>query len=153
MTLSEIWKLIVSNPSSIPIAIFILLSLIEVSKIKINPWSWIGGIIGKLLGVKAVSDKVDALEKKVGEDQATNIRVRILHFEDAIQEGKHHSKDSWNQVMDDIERYERYTAEHPEFKNNITVASITHIKKMYGELLEKHAWTTNLTSEEQRKYG
>ena len=59
MTLSKIWELIVSNPSSIPIAIFIVLSLIEVSKIKINPWSWIGGIIGKLLGVKAVSDKVD----------------------------------------------------------------------------------------------
>jgi hypothetical protein len=150
MTLSEIWKLIISNPSSIPIAIFVLLSLIEVSKIKINPWSWIGGIIGKLLGVKAVSDKVDALEKKVDENQATTIRVRILNFENELQEGRNHSKDSWDQVMDDIQRYEQYTNAHPEFKNNITVASTAHIMHTYGEMLEKHAWTTNLTSADRR---
>ena len=153
MTAQQIWDVVCNNPGFYPVVVIIVLSLVEVSKIKLNPWSALGKIIGKLLGIESVSNKLDALEKKVDENQATNIRVRILHFEDAIQEGKHHSKDSWNQVMDDIERYERYTADHPKFKNNITVASITHIKKMYGELLEQHAWTTNLTSEEQRKYG
>lgn len=150
MTISEIWKLVVNNPSSLPIAIIIILSLIEVSKIKINPWSWIGGIIGKLLGIKAVSDKVDALEKKVDENQATTIRVRILTFEDEIQAGKDHSKDSWDQVMDDIQRYEQYTNSHPEFKNNITVASTEHIMHTYSELLEKRAWTTNLINKDRR---
>ena len=150
MTISEIWKLVVNNPSSFPIAIIIILSLIEVSKIKINPWSWVGGIIGKLLGIKAVSDKVDALEKKVDENQATTIRVRILRFEDEIQAGIHHSKDSWDQVMDDIQRYEEYTNTHPNFKNNITVATATHIKHKYAELLEKRAWTKTLTSADRR---
>ena len=141
------WTNVVSIPGVKTSLIILFLSAIEISPVKINPWSWVGGLIGKLLGIKAVSDKVDALEKKVDENQATTIRVRILRFEDEIQENKIHSKDSWDQVMDDIRRYEIYTEEHPEFKNNITVASTNHIKKKYEELLEKRAWTINLTKE------
>lgn len=141
------WTNVVSIPGVKTSLVILFLSAIEISPVKINPWSWVGGLIGKLLGIKAVSDKVDALEKKVDENQATTIRVRILRFEDEIQENKIHSKDSWDQVMDDIRRYEIYTEEHPEFKNNITVASTNHIKKKYEELLEKRAWTINLAKE------
>lgn len=149
MTLYDLWNYITSNPAAKAIIVFLILSLIEVAPIKINPWSWVGSNIGKLIGVKAVSDKVDALEKKVDENQATTIRVRILNFENELQEGRKHSKDSWDQVMDDIRRYEIYTKEHPEFKNNITVASTNHIINKYSELLEKRAWTKYLTNEDK----
>ena len=148
MTAQQIWDVVHNNPGFYPVIVIIVLSLVEVSKIKLNPWSALGKIIGKLLGIESVSNKLDALEKKVDENQATTIRVRILHFEDELQSEKIHSKDSWDQAMDDIERYERYTSDHPEFKNNITVASIAHIKKMYSKLLEERAWTTTLNKEE-----
>ena len=150
-TLYDWWNTVVSIPGVKTALVIILLSMVEISPIKINPWSWVGGIIGKHLGVKTVSDKVDALEKKVDENQATTIRVRILRFEDEIQEEKIHSKDSWDQVMDDIRRYELYTDKHPEFKNNITVASTNHIKHKYDELLEKRAWTIHLTNKDKLK--
>ena len=147
MTWLELIKQIAGDhPYAIPTGVVIILSLLEISKIKINPWSWIGKIIGGFLGVKAISEKLDALDKKVDENQATTIRVRILQFEDSLQDGKTRSKDSWNQVMDDIRRYEEYTETHPDFKNNITAASIKHITNVYAELLEKRAWTTTLTS-------
>ena len=148
--LYEWWSTVVSIPGVKTGLVVLLLSAIEISPIKISPWSWIGGLIGKLLGIKNVSDKVDALEKKVDENQATTMRVRILRFENELQENRLHSKDSWDQCMDDIRRYELYTAKHPEFKNNITVASINHIEKKYEELLEKRAWTINLTSSDRR---
>lgn len=144
MNLYDYWSALISIPGIKAVLVMLLLSAIEISPVKINPWSWIGGIIGKLLGIKAVSDKVDALE----ENQFAQIRVRILRFEDDFQTGKQISKDSWNQVMDDIDRYEKYTSSHPKFKNNITVATINHIKKEYNELLEKRAWTTNLKGDE-----
>lgn len=150
MTLYELWNTVISVPGVKTILIILLLSVVEICPIKINPWSWIGGLIGKLLGVKSVSDKVDALEKKVDENQATTMRVRILRFENELQEERIHSKDSWDQVMDDITRYEEYTEKHPKFKNNITVASINHIKNKYGELLEKRAWTTTLVKENKK---
>lgn len=148
MTLYQLWNTVISIPGAKTALVIILLSVVEICPIKINPWSFVGGLIGKLLGIKAVSDKVDALEKKVDENQATTIRVRILRFEDELQGGKIHSKDSWDQVMDDIRRYEIYVTYHPEFKNNITVASTNHISKKYEELLEKRAFTTTLIKEE-----
>lgn len=150
MTFLNMWNTVTSIPGVKTGLILLLLSLIEVAPIKINPWSFIGGLIGRLLGIKAVSDKVDALDKKVDENQATTIRVRILRFEDDIQVGRSLSKDSWDQVMDDIDRYEAYTKENTKFKNNITVASINHIRKKYEELLEQRAWTNNLTVEDRR---
>lgn len=148
-SLYDLWKSVISIPGAKTAIVLFLLSAIEISPVKINPWSWIGGLIGKLLGIKAVSDKVDAIDKKVDENQATTIRVRILRFEDEVQAERDHSKDSWDQVMDDICRYELYTETHPEFKNNITVASINHLKRKYEELLEKRAWTVKLTSEDR----
>ena len=154
MTLNSIWETIKNNPGWITIIILLLLSFVEISKIKINPWSAIGKGIGKFLGVKEVKDKVDAvntkvsetdkrleeLESKIDENQATTIRVRILRFEDDLQSSKLMSKDSWDQAMDDIRRYEEYTSTHPDFKNEITVASINHIRKSYAERLEKKDW-------------
>lgn len=149
MTLNELWNTVIANPGTKAAIIFVAVSLIEISPIQINPWSFLGSLVGKLLGIKAVSDKVDALEKKVDENQATVVRCRILNFENELQEGRIKSKDSWDQVMDDIRRYETYTKDHPKFKNNITAASTQHITKKYGELLEKRAWTMQLTNEDK----
>lgn len=151
MSLADVWKLIQHNPGITTAIIIMLMSFIEVSKIKINPWSSIGKLFGKFLGITAVSNKLDALEKKVDENQATTIRVRILQFENELQEGRKKSKDSWDQVMDDIRRYELYTVTHPDFKNNITIASTQHIMHEYRRLLEERAWTTRLTNDVMEK--
>ena len=140
MSLQEIINIIQQNPNTVPIIIVILMSILEISKIKINPWSMLGHLIGRFLGLNFISDKIDALEKKVDENQATTIRVRILRFEDDLQAQKKCSKDSWNQVMDDIRRYKEYVDTHPEFMNEITTASINHIRKSYSEHLEKADW-------------
>ena len=145
MTIYEMWNTVISIPGVKTALIVILLSVVEISPIKINPWSFVGRVIGKLIGIKTVSDKVDALEEKVDENYAVTIRVRILRFGDDLQDNRILSKDSWNQVMDDIRRYEIYTRDHPKFKNNITVATINFIKKEYARLLEERAWTTTLT--------
>ena len=150
MTLLQLWNSIISIPGAKTVLVVILLSVVEICPIKINPWSWVGSLIGRLLGIKAISEKMDAIDQKVDENQATTIRVRILRFEDEVQAGREHSKDSWDQVMDDIRRYETYTETHPNFKNNITVASTRHLTNKYQELLEKRAWTKTLTSEDRR---
>lgn len=71
-------------------------------------------------------------------EHAINKRVRILKFEDELQEDKHHSKDSFDQVLSDIDDYEKYCAEHPNFKNNQTASTVAHIKAIYNERLVKH---------------
>ena len=85
--------------------------------------------------------KIDTVNAKGDERFAVSSRVRILRFEDELQEKRKHSKDSWDQAMSDIDYYETYCNSHPEFKNNQTVATVEHIKNGYMERLEKHDWS------------
>lgn len=152
------WSTIISIPGVKTGLVIALLSAIEISPIKINPWTWIGGLIGKLVGIKKVSDKVDALDKKVDdkvdvldkkvdeldhrveENDIVTARVRILRFSGEVQNHQYHTKDSWDQTMIDIAKYEKYVEEHPKFKNGITEPTIEYLKQQYKERLEKHDW-------------
>ena len=86
MTLNNLWETIKDNPGWITLIVILLCSLIEVSKIKINPWSAIGRVVGKFLGVKAVSDKVDAVEKKVDtlEQKVNEIQNNVDNLETKV---------------------------------------------------------------------
>jgi hypothetical protein len=85
--------------------------------------------------------KIDSVDTKADNYNAVARRVRILRFEDELQAKQRHSKDSWDQVMSDIDVYENYCDTHPRFKNNQTAATITHIKHGYNERLEKRDFT------------
>ena len=74
-----------------------------------------------------LTEKIEAIEEKADERNAVNARVRILRFADETLEGKRHSKDSFDQCLQDI-----------DFKNNQTASTVTYIKKIYMERLEKH---------------
>lgn len=77
------------------------------------------------------------VEEKGDKREAIASRVRILRFSDELQDGRRHSKDSFDQVLSDITEYEHYCAEHPLFKNNQTEATVSHIKRCYAERLER----------------
>lgn len=89
----------------------------------------------------ALDKKIDTVEAKADENFTVSCRVRILRFEDELQEKRRHSKDAWDQVMSDIDTYEDYCDDHPKFKNNQTAATIEHIKHGYNERLEKKDWS------------
>ncbi len=60
-----------------------------------------------------LNKKIDKLDGEFGEHGAVACRVRILKFMDEIIEGWNHSKDSYNQIMQDITHYHQYCEEHP----------------------------------------
>jgi hypothetical protein len=81
------------------------------------------------------------LDKKGDRREAENRRVRILRFEDELQNNQRHSKDSFDQVMSDITAYNQYCQANPEFRNNQTEITASHITKVYHDCLEKHDFT------------
>jgi len=91
-----------------------------------------------LSAIKGIRSRVDAMEAKEDERDAIGCRVRILHFCDELQEGRHHSKDSFDQCLSDISTYEGYCDRVPTFKNNQTALTVQYIKRVYAERLEKH---------------
>lgn len=90
--------------------------------------------------ITGLDEKVDQVDSKGDERFAVSTRVRILRFEDEMQEGKRHSKDSWDQTISDCDFYNSYCESHPKFKNGQTEATVRHIRHGYDERLEKGDW-------------
>jgi len=88
--------------------------------------------------IESLKKDIKRLDEKGDRREAENRRVRILRFEDELQEERRHSKESFNQVLDDISAYNDYSNAHPDFPNERTVATIAHIRAVYQERLEKH---------------
>lgn len=147
MTFKEFWDLIRDNGGAITGVVLILMSLLEVSKIKINPWSWLGSVINKPIierldkqaqdiadlsqEVTRVSEKVAQVNQKVDEDSAISARYRILRFDDELLHGIRHTKEHFDQILVDIDIYEDFCDKNPYFKNNLAVMAISHIKTVY----------------------
>ena len=85
--------------------------------------------------------KIDSVDAKADSYNAVACRVRILRFEDELQAEQRHSKDAWDQCLSDCKTYEDYAKTHTSFRNNITEATIEHVKRSYQERLEKRDWS------------
>ena len=129
----------------------ILSIFIEFTPIKLNPVSallnWIGRRINKALldrideleeNVNTIGDNQKAMEADIEKRDAINCRVRILRFSDEIRRKIKHSQESFDQVLDDLDVYEKYCAAHPEFKNNKTMSAKERIKAAYDGCMEQN---------------
>lgn len=111
--------------------------VIQVSPIKINPWTAVGRAIGRWINGELI-EKVNHLETQFNqmkdddaEREAKTARFRILRFGDECQQQVLHSQEHFDQIIEDIDQYETYCAEHPTFKNNKAVLTIANIKETY----------------------
>lgn len=125
-------------------ACILLMTLIQIAPIKINPWNWIGRMIGRAINGE-VLEKVNTLSvdvkelKAEGEEQWASLsRSHILRFGDELLHGVPHSKEHFDHILLDISKYEKYCDEHPKYKNNITNATIKQIKNTYQKCLEEN---------------
>lgn len=121
-----------------------LATIIQIAPIKINPWSALARAIGRAIN-REVIEKVDKLESsveslnnKVDESGAKTARARILRFGDEIIHGVRHSKEHFDDILDDMTDYEHYCKQHPDFKNDKTGLTSSLIKDTYKECLKKH---------------
>ena len=142
MTLYEIAEIFENNKGLLGICVIIIMSLLEVSKIKINPWSFIGNILNK--GVISKMEKIEKdvaeVKKEIGENTATSSRYRILRFDDEILHNTKHTKEHFDQILIDIDVYEKFCDNHPDFKNNLAVMAIKHIKQVYQKCSSENSF-------------
>lgn len=123
---------------------FVILSLIEISPLKVNPWRAIGKTIAKMINgevlerIATLDTEIKQLRDDVAEQAAISARARILRFGDEVMRGIRHTKDHFDQILRDIKVYDRYCKEHPEFENNVTEIVSARIKDVYAERLAKN---------------
>lgn len=131
----------------------VVLSFIEISPLKINPWKTIGRAFGRAINgdletkidnitdeVVKIKTRVDELQENIEANAANNCRIRILRFGDELLHDVRHSKDHFDQILLDIKKYNLYCDTHPEFENNVTKLTVARIKSVYLELLKNNGF-------------
>ena len=131
--------------------IFLVSLFIEITPIKWNPISSLLGVMGRIANkpvlekVEEMNKKVDWLETAVKESNdrddlrnAIACRRNILAFGDELRRGVKHSHESFTQILEDIDTYEKYCKEHEAFENNKTVATKEKIVKIYHRCLDEN---------------
>lgn len=134
--------------------IIIVLTFIQVSKIPWDPWSALASAIGRAINRESIEEakknfeslnkRIDLIEHNQEEERearlmndALTCRVRILRFQSELLKGERHTLSEFNQALDDVDHYEHYCKEHPNFPNNKTVESISNIKRCYRKAEEE----------------
>ena len=88
--------------------LFLLLTLVQIAPVKINPWSAIARW------------------------------VRILQFNTELLREKKHTEEDFNEIFYNINCYERYCRDHPNYQNGRAVHAIANIGRVYDDRLKKH---------------
>lgn len=119
---------------------------IEITPIKLNPWSWLAKKIGKAMNAELI-EKVDKLESDLKqmrdeneEQTAKDNRTAILRFGDELRIGIKHSKESFDNILITISDYDHYCESHSEFKNRITEINEKYISDIFDECLRKNTF-------------
>ena len=121
-----------------------LSALVDISPIKFDPWKWIFRKLGKALNGEVLAElektqkKLEAHIQADDERNADMHRSRILRFNNELLRDIPHTKEDFINVLADIDDYEAYCREHPEYKNNRASHAIANIGKNYDKRLEKH---------------
>lgn len=125
-------------------AVVALMSVVQIAPIKINPWSWVARRLGRAINAdmsKELAEIKKKLDDHVTQDDrrtADSHRAKILHFNNELLREINHTKEEFVEVLAEIDAYEEFCREHPEYPNNRAVLAIENIRENYKERLKKH---------------
>lgn len=113
--------------------IVLLLSLIQISPLKLNPWDRVLGWLGKKLN----GAQLAALQKQVTALWINNHRQTLLTFARECRSEIYHSSEEWAHVLNVAEEYEQYCVKH-EVSNGVVKQDTMYIRSLYQDLSRHH---------------
>ena len=124
------------NAGYLTIGIVVLLSLIEISPLKLNPWdrllSWIGSKLNS-----TTEKRLADVEKQLRSMWINDHRHCILTFAREARAAIAHSADEWTNVLNIAEEYEKYVDANG-ITNGIITQDTAYIRNLYQELSRDH---------------
>lgn len=141
-------------------ALLVLMTFVQFTPIKINPWSWVAKMFGRVVKrfgrainadvlteieevkrhQKETQEKLDEHIRVDDERDADKHRQRVLQFNADLIDGKNFTHEYFADMLVEIDDYERYCETHPEYKNNRAVLAIANIKRVFEHHEENNSF-------------
>lgn len=105
---------------------------IEISPIKINPFTWLGKFFRKLLGIDELDKKITKIDEKVDINERDRIRYEILQFSGSLRNGLTRTDNDYTHIE---ELYDKY---HNQLNANSYITSeIEFIRSCRNTVVDK----------------
>ena len=127
------------------------MTLVQITPIKINPWSWVARAIGRAINGDVLK-KLEHVEQTEAETQrkldahialddernADDHRTLILQFNRELLRNVPHTLEDFIEILTVIDQYKKYCDDHKDYPNSRAVHAIANIERVYDRRLEKH---------------
>ena len=133
-------------------------TLLQISPLKINPWSGLGkglkwiwrafcrslnaDVLSKLSTMekdqKETQAKLESHIKLADEREADKVRSSILHFNNELLRSIPHTKEEFVEILSKIDWYNDFCKTHEDYRNSRAVHAIANIERVYDERMKKH---------------
>lgn len=80
---------------------------IEISPIKINPFTWLGKIFRKLLGIDELDKKITKIDEKVDINEIDRIKYEISQFSGSLRNGLKREEFDYQHIEDLFGKYQK----------------------------------------------
>lgn len=134
------------------LAFIILASLLQFSKININPWDKIFGWIGDRLNAN-LNKRLDSLKSEVEQIKASlndhikesevkdlqDIRRDILEFANSCMNGRKHTKEQFDFIIKECDDYESYIKRN-DITNGVITSAIREIRRLYDKCIQENSF-------------
>jgi len=123
--------------------IFLVLTLVEITPVKVNPWSRLLRWAGKSLNgdlrkeLESLKNEVKVLKRDFEEKNAHDKRWSILDFANSCHNGRKHTKEEWEHVLNQLIFYEEYV-EKNEIPNAVIEEETRYLRELYRELMAQN---------------
>lgn len=157
MSVYDIIKLLLDNWGKALGIVFALSMIIQVTPIKINPWSTIGRqlktfFVSDILqeikemkeDIKNTEEKLDKHIRENNEETARKWRHDILEFSNQEINHKRHTKEQWDDVLPSCKEYELFCE-----RNNIINEKATKAIKDLNRRYELHMANEDFLEEDE----
>lgn len=131
--------------------LLVAMTLIQIAPIKVNPWSAIARAIGRAINKDVLDGLAEVradqketrrvLDDHIKVDDTRNAdahRARILQFNNELLRDIPHTQEDFIEILEEIDFYEKFCKEHPDYQNNRCTHAIANIGRVYDDRLVKH---------------
>ena len=123
----------------------VLLTIIQITPVKINPWDLILHWIGDRLNSN-ITKKVGALEKKLDdhihesiERDLRDTRSQILDFCNACMNGRKHTREQFDYIVKQCDDYEAYIDQNG-VRNGVIDSAMREIRRLYDKCIQNNSF-------------
>ena len=140
ITWAQIWEWVLSH---IGVVALVLSLIIQITPIKLNPWTAIGKWFSKIIlqesdkKIERLIRSVDDIRTEIDTNEKDRIRWEVLDFANSCRNNVKHTHDEYRHIIALNDKYTKLLAKSKDI-NGVFDEEYKYISKLYADRLEKN---------------